>query len=418
MAKSKSVLIVGGGIIGLCSAYYLHKKGLEVTVVDAGNYEGSCSFGNAGMVVPSHFIPLAAPGMITQGIKWMFNPESPFHIKPRLDKGLISWGWKFYKASSEKKVQQAMPVLKELNLISKELYEQIAVDESLEFAFQKKGLVMYCKSLESFQEEIEVAHKANKLGLKTEILDKEDAQSLDPGLKLDIEGAVYFPLDAFLTPNLFMKGLKDKLESDGVKFLRNTEIKGFQVKNNKITGVETPIEVLSADEYVIATGSWSASLLKNLKLSIPLMAGKGYSFVVPNPKAMPEICSILTEARVAVTPMAHGLRFAGTMELAGLDLDINKRRLEGIFKSIPQYFPEFSADDFRDLEIWSGLRPCSPDGMPYIGRFNKYTNLVAATGHSMMGMSLGPVSGKMVSQIITNEKAEVESPLLSVDRYN
>ena len=148
------------------------------------------------------------------------------------------------------------------------------------------------------------------------------------------------------------------------------------------------------------------------------MAGKGYSFVVPNPKAMPEICSILTEARVAVTPMAHGLRFAGTMELAGLDLDINKRRLEGIFKSIPQYFPEFSADDFRDLEIWSGLRPCSPDGMPYIGRFNKYTNLVAATGHSMMGMSLGPVSGKMVSQIITNEKAEVESPLLSVDRYN
>ena len=116
--------------------------------------------------------------------------------------------------------------------------------------------------------------------------------------------------------------------------------------------------------------------------------------------------------------MTHGLRFAGTMELAGLDLDINKRRLEGIFKSIPKYFPEFSADDFRDLEIWSGLRPCSPDGMPYIGRFNKYTNLVAATGHSMMGMSLGPVSGKMVSQIITNEKAEVESPLLSVDRYN
>ncbi|MDW7695985.1 FAD-dependent oxidoreductase [Flammeovirgaceae bacterium SG7u.111] len=415
---SKKTVIIGGGVIGICSAYYLNKKGFEVTVLDQNDFQDSASFGNAGMVVPSHFIPMAAPGMIALGMKWMFNPESPFHIKPRLNKELFSWGWKFYKAATPHRVKQAIPVLKDLNLTSKKLFEEIATDESLDFAFQKKGLMMYCKTEAALHEEKELATEANKIGIKAEVLGKEEAQSIDSGLELDIHGAIYFPMDAFLTPHLFLNGLKEKLEQKGVTFLANTQVTGFETNGQKITTAQTSAGAIEADEFVIASGSWSSSMLKGLNISMPLMAGKGYSFVIPEPKAKPEICSILTEARVAVTPMAHGLRIAGTMELAGIDLSINKRRLEGIYKSIPKYFPQFSADDFRDIEVWSGLRPCSPDGIPYIGRFQKYPNLIAATGHSMMGLSLGPVTGKIVAQLVANEKQDVESKLLAVDRYN
>ncbi|MDN5200089.1 FAD-dependent oxidoreductase [Fulvivirgaceae bacterium BMA10] len=418
MMGDKRVIIIGGGVIGLCSAYYLSKKGFEVTVIEKGDGTDGCSYGNAGMVVPSHFIPLAAPGMIALGIKWLFNAESPFYIKPRFNRDLFSWGWKFYKAATKSKVEKAMPVLRDLNLMSRELYDELAREEDLQFAFQKKGLFMYCKTEHAFEEESALAKKANKLGVKAEILSQQEAQSLDPSLQLDIAGAVYFPNDAFMTPHLFMERLQKKLEALGVNFRFNTLLKSINTSNNQINAVVVGNEELVADKYVIALGSWSSDLLKQINMDLPMQAGKGYSVVLPDPVSKPEICSILTEARVAVTPMTHGLRFAGTMEITGLDESINHRRLQGIFKSIPKYFPEFKKEDFTELQVWSGLRPCSPDGLPYIGKSDVYKNLIIATGHAMMGLSLGPVTGKLVSQIMTEDKTSLDISLLDPNRYN
>ena len=173
----------------------------------------------------------------------------------------------------------------------------------------------------------------------------------------------------------------------------------------------------AADEYVLCGGAWSPVVARDLQLNLPMQAGKGYSLTVPHPRQCPQICSIFTEARLAVTPIAGTLRFAGTMEIAGLNEDINPLRVQGIIKSVPKYYPDFTPDDFRDLPVWRGLRPCSPDGLPYVGRPARYSNLGIATGHAMMGLSLGPITGKLMAEILSGEKPSIGIGLLNPDRY-
>jgi D-amino-acid dehydrogenase len=415
--SKESVIIVGGGVVGLCSAYYLAKSGYKVTIIDKGSFTASASHCNAGMIVPSHFVPLAQPGMITKGIKWMFNSESPFYIKPRLSTELIDWGWKFYKKSTGKHVEKSASPMKVLNLESKRLYDEL-LGEFDNFPLHKKGLIMYCKTQKTLDEEIELAEHANRIGLKAEALDKKGLEELDPDISIDVAGGVFFPEDAFLTPGLFLESLIAQLKKLGVEMIPENGVEAFEVNGSKIAGITTATGRLTADHYVIAAGAWSKKASKNLKINIPLLAGKGYSFTVPKPVQMPGVCSILTEAKVAVTPMEHGLRFAGTMEIGGLDTSINQKRVNGIKKSISAYFPEFKLEDFEGLEVLSGLRPCSPDGLPYIGKARAYDNLVVATGHGMMGMSMGPVTGHIVSQLINGEQIANDISVLDVDRFN
>jgi D-amino-acid dehydrogenase len=418
MPKSKRILIVGGGVIGLCTAYYALQKGHSVTIIERGDTgHDCCSLGNAGMVVPSHFIPLAAPGMMQYGLKMMLNSESPFALHPRLDAGLLRWGWLFSRASTEQHVARSAPLLRDLNLASRHCYEEL--DERIGgFGLVKKGLLMLCKSQHALQEEAAVAKKACELGIPAEVLTADEAADLDPGVRMDIAGAVYFPLDCHLIPQDFVARLTQTLQAGGVEFHWETEAKGWQAQSGKITAVQTNQGDLTADEYVLAAGSWSPETARGLGISLPMQAGKGYSVTLKEPRQLPTFCSILTEARVAVTPMGQSLRFGGTMEITGRDLSINQARVNGIFKAIPNYFPDFSPEDFQDQPVWSGLRPCSPDGLPYVGRFSKFANLSAATGHAMMGLSLGPVTGQLMADLLSNEPAKIDIAALSPNRYN
>uniref|UniRef100_UPI0040471EBC NAD(P)/FAD-dependent oxidoreductase n=1 Tax=Roseivirga sp. TaxID=1964215 RepID=UPI0040471EBC len=415
--NSKKVIVVGAGIVGLSTAYFLHKRGIEVTVIDNTDGSDNCSHGNAGYVSPSHIIPLASPGIISQGIKWMINPESPFYIKPRLNADLIRWGLLFKKASTKTRVDAAIPVLNQLTLLSKKYYEQILGDESIEAGYSNEGLLMLCKTESTLHHEIEVADIGKNIGIETSILTREESEKLEPGLEMDIAGAVLFKCDAWMTPGVFMKEFKKRLINKGIKIQHNTTLTGAKIEKNKIVALETNMGDLVADEYVLATGSWSPILAKKLGVSIPLQAGKGYSFMIKDPVVKPNLPSILVEARVATTPMLDGLRFAGTMEIAGTQLDINPIRVRGIVNSISKYLPQFKDQDFSQIKPWAGLRPCTPDGLPYIGRTSKYSNLVIGTGHAMLGFTLGPVTGQLLSQEILNEKADFASPLLAVDRY-
>jgi D-amino-acid dehydrogenase len=194
-------------------------------------------------------------------------------------------------------------------------------------------------------------------------------------------------------------------------------VTGFVTRDGRAAAVRTGAGEVEADEIIIAGGSWSPLMAKELGLRLPMQAGKGYSLTVRNPRQLPEICSIFTEARVAVTPMDGALRVGGTMEIAGLNERINARRVHGIIKAVPQYYPEFRTGDFDGIPPWSGLRPCSPDGMPYMGRTAKWKNVTLATGHAMMGLSLGPVTGRLIAQVIDGERTEIDLALLSPDRY-
>jgi D-amino-acid dehydrogenase len=414
----KRVLIVGSGVIGLSTAYYASKKGHQVTIVDRlPEQHDGCSFGNAGMVVPSHFIPLAAPGMVALGLKWMWNPESPFYIKPRLNWELISWGMKFWRAATPEHVKRSAPVIRDMSLASRACFEEFAALTENDFGLVKKGLLMLCKTQHGLDEEAKTAEQANKLGIPAEVLDAKKTAALDLGVRMDVAGSVYFPKDCHLTPHKFMATLKKLLEKGGTKFHWSTNVTGWKVANGTVEGVRTDKGDLTADEYVVCGGSWSPVVARDLRLKIPMQAGKGYSLTLPKPRQLPQICAIFCEARVAVTPMGESLRIGGTMEIAGLNEDINPARIRGIVRSVPQYYPEFKPEDFEGIKPWRGLRPCSPDGMPYIGRTKKYSNLLVATGHSMMGLSLGPISGKVTAEVISNEKPSIDISLLNPDRY-
>lgn len=415
---AKKILVIGGGVIGLTTAYYAACKGHEVTVVERNpeQHEG-CSFGNAGMVVPSHFVPLAAPGMVALGLKWMWNPESPFYVKPRLDWDLLNWGFKFWRASTPEHVRQSAPVLRDLSLASRACFEELAALPDNDFGLVKKGLLMLCKTSHALDEEAKTAEKARELGIPADVLDAKQTAKLDPNVRMDITGSVYFPKDCHLLPHRFMSGLRRQLNRLGTKFCYNTEVTGCRAANGRVEAWQTTKGDFAADEYVICGGSWSPVVARDLRLKIPIQAGKGYSLTLPKPRQLPEICAIFCEARVAVTPMAGALRIGGTMEIAGLNEDINPARIRGIVRSVPQYYPEFKTGDFEGIKPWRGLRPCSPDGMPYVGRAARYSNLSVATGHSMMGLSLGPVTGKLMSEILSGEKPSINIELLNPNRY-
>jgi D-amino-acid dehydrogenase len=413
---SQRVVIIGAGVIGLCSAYYLARRGHRVTVLDRQpERRDGCSFGNAGMIVPSHFVPLAAPGMVALGMKWMWNPESPFYIQPRLSWDLVRWGWQFWRAANARQVARAEPLLRDLNLASRAAYEELAdATKGIgDFGLAQNGLLMLCQTRHALDEEATFAARANELGVPAEVLDARQAAALDPGITMDIAGAVYFPKDAHLSPNRFMAALQAQCRKLGVGFLWERDVFALAHHSSRVTAVAG----LEADEFVLAGGAWSPELARSLGLWLPMQAGKGYSLTLPNPPQRPRLCSILTEARVAVTPMGGALRIGGTMEIAGWNEDINPARVRGIIKSAVTYFPVFKESDFEGIQPWCGLRPCSPDGLPYLGRTEKFSNLTIATGHAMMGLSLGPITGRLVAEILSGETPSHDLTLLSPDRF-
>lgn len=419
MSRTKHILVIGGGVVGLCSAYYSALRGHRVTLVERGQPQHDCcSIGNAGLVCPSHFIPLAAPGMVGTALRMMLDPESPFYVRPRLDWDLLDWGWKFHRAANARQVDLAAPILKELNYQSRDLFDELAQSSNNEFGFEKKGLLMLCKSEQVLEGEAHLAEYAQKLGLHAEIYDAKQTTEKEPNIRMDVAGSVFFADDAHLTPGVFIELMRRRVTSLGVECLWGTEVLGWKTRDGAIDAAVTSRGELSADEFVLCGGSWSSQMVKSLGLKLPMQAGKGYSLTLPAAPQTPSIPAILTEARVAVTPMLCGLRFAGTMEIAGMDPGINPARVRGIIKSVPNFYPEFNPDHFKDASVWSGFRPCSPDGLPYVGRTSAYSNLSLAAGHAMLGLSLGPITGKLVSQVISDERTSIDISLLNPGRYS
>lgn len=408
------VTILGAGVIGLCTALYCVRRGMSVTVIERKpRSRDGCSFGNAGMIVPSHFTPLAAPGMVALGLKWMWNPESPFYIKPRLDPDLLKWGMHFWQAATRTRADAAAPVLRDLSLMSRQCFEDMGID----FGMVKRGLLMLCRKQQTLDEEAQVAEAATRLGIPAHVLDAKATAALDPAVTMDVCGSVHFPKDCHLTPWRFIEAMEGELAKLGVDMRWETEVTGFSTEGECLGMIDTSNGRIKADEVVLCSGVWSSEIARQLRLNIPMQAGKGYSLTLSNPRQLPELCSICTEARLAVTPMDGALRVGGTMELAGIDESITQRRVEGIKRAFPEYFPAFEVGDFADVKPWSGLRPVSPDGMPYLGRTRRWKNLTIATGHAMMGLSLAPATGRIVSELLAGEAPKVSLDLLCPDRF-
>ena len=360
------------------------------------------------MVVPSHFVPLAAPGMVALALKWMWNPASPFYVKPRISTDLASWGLRFWRAANAAHVSRAAPLLARLHMESRALYEKLAAHTN--FHFEKRGVLVLCRTEHALEEEAALVDQARALGLHAEVLDKKRIQLVEPAMRIEALGAVHFAEDCNVEPGVLMDALQSKCAAAGVEFRWNTEAGAWRTAGDRILSLGE----LEADEFVLAAGSWSPPLARSLGLRLPMQAGKGYSVTLERPRRSPRTCAVLSEARVSVSPMNGSVRFGGTMELAGMDESINPIRVRGIINAVQRYYPDFTPQDFDGVQPWRGLRPCTPDGLPYVGRTARAQNLVIATGHAMMGVSLGPVTGRLVAGVLAGEKSH---KLLSPDRY-
>jgi len=414
---SKRVAVIGGGAIGLACAHYLANDGHEVVVLEkGGEHHDCCSLGNSGIIVPSHFEPLAAPGMVGYGLKMMLRRAAPFGIRPTLDPELIRWGMGFVRASNERHVSIGGPLLKEMHLASRELYRELATESADAFQLKQTGLVMLCATSKTFDAEAKLAERAQQLGLEVAFLNRQKVRDLEPNTQLDAVGGIHFLDDARLIPQRLVAWLQKSLLERGVEFKFGHDIERFRMKNAAIAGVANSRgETLEADEFVLSAGSASSKIARKAGLRMPMRGGKGYSLDVPT-HTPPQNCFILVEARVAVTPMADHLRFGGTMEIVGDDLHVDERRVDAMIGSIHRYMPDYTPAEFRDLPAWAGLRPLSADGLPYLGRA-AVPNLTIATGHSMMGISLAPVSGQIVSDIVAGRKPRFNLAPMKPDRF-
>jgi len=415
-------VVVGAGIIGLMSAHHLRRRGFEVVVVDQeGPERATTSYGNAGMIVPSHFVPLAAPGVVLQGIKWMANPKSPFYVKPRLSPDLLTWGWRFYRAGTARHVASSSPLLLALNLASRDEYVKLDAELGGGIGFERRGLTMLCATQKGLDEEAHVAEMARALGSRANVLDAAGVRALEPDIELNVVGGVHFPDDAHLDPGALMLALQAALIEDGVEFRFGAHVIGFDRNAAGILAVNIAAprqpEAIGGDVFVLAAGAWTGRLARLLDMHVPMQPGKGYTLTLEQPPQRLAVPSILTEARVAVTRMGEKLRVGGTMELSGFNEAANEPRVQGIIEAALRYFPRLSANDFAAPARWHGFRPLSPDGLPYLGASTHHRNLIVASGHGMMGVSLAPITGKLVGELAAGEPTSVDVRALAVERF-
>ena len=410
------VIVAGGGVIGLCTAYYLNKAGHEVTLIDKGDLKHGTSFGNAGYISPSHFIPLASPGIVAKGLQWMLSSSSPFYIKPRLNMDLIRWALTFWKRSGKSTMERNIPHLNNILHLSRELTSSIRNELGNQFRMEEKGCFMLYKSALTEKHEIELAKEAAALNIETRIFSAKEIQAMEPEVEVNVRGGVLYPIDAHLHPGDLMQTIHDHLQQSGVKFQLETTITGFEKQGRKVTKVLTDKGDFTGDEIVLATGSWLPETSRDLGIDLLLQAGKGYSMTFDAVEKNLHYPAILVDDRVAMTPMGTDLRMGGTMEISGIGSPMLMKRVQAIFKAAKNYYPDLPVTFPAQDKIWYGLRPLSPDGLPYIGRHSTYDNIVMAGGHAMLGLSLAAATGKLVEEIVGGRETSIDISAFNVER--
>ena len=416
MTTKSDILIIGGGPVGLSCAYYLLKSGSKVTILDAKEIGKGSGSGNAGHIVPSHIIPLAAPGVVTSALKWMLDPmHSPFGMKVSLDPNYLSWLLKFVLACSEANVQRNIKPLNDLGQLSAGNFAQMIAEQKFECAYQEKGLLHLFKTEKAFHDGQHEGELMQKHGIPVSVYDKNKIREVEPAALDDVIGGVHFTGDAHLNPAVFLKLLSDRVRAMGAEMFENAPVTGFESAGGKVRVVRTSVREFEAEQVILAAGAWTPSVARDLKLNIPIQPARGYSMTMSATKTMPSHALILGERRVAVSPMDGVLRFTGRLEVGNYSMEPNPVWIQRIENSAREYL---RLDEKLDIkETWAGLRPTTPDGMPIIGRSPKHSNLILATGHAMLGLSLGLGTGQVVAELINGQEPAFNLSPLRLERF-
>jgi D-amino-acid dehydrogenase len=415
MNQRKDILVIGGGVIGACIAYYLAAEKFDVTLVEKNQICSGSSYGNAGLISCANPIPMAEPGVIKKGLRWLLDAEGPFYIKPRLDLELLRWVLGFRAACKEKQMLRTIDVTLAMRKISRQLSAQLSTEDKISFGWQNKGRMLVYQQEDGLKDGIETLDFLGQYGVDGKILDTDGARELDPNLRPSVVGAIYYPDYEHVLPEHYVNGMARIAENRGAVLKTETEVIGFETAGKRITRVITTRGDFHPDQVILAAGSWSPVVAKDLGLRIPIQPAKGYSITFKRGPGGSEIPLSLADHKVAMTPMGEQLRFSSNLELVGYDSSINRRRIAATRKAIKLYLS--GIDDLGLIQIWSGFRPNTPDTMPIIERSRAYDNLVLATGHDMLGMAHSLITGKLVCEIIDGKKPSIDLDPFRLSRF-
>jgi D-amino-acid dehydrogenase len=406
---SGRVVIVGGGAIGVCCAYELARRGGEVTLLERGEELASgASSGNAGLLCPSHSAPIANPASVRNGLRWMLRPDSPFYLRPRA--GVAPWIARFVKASTAARAAEGTRIIRELSLASLDLHAELA-ESGLQTGFERRGILNVYETEPAFA--LAREHAAGT-GLTASVLERDEMRQLEPAVGERVAGGVYFPDEAHCDPLAFVYAVGRAARDAGATIETDRRVDRLRRSNGGIV-VETGKGPMRAGTVVLAAGAWCSRLAAQLGVFLPQEGGKGYHLDLPPAPADPKIPISLDEAHVIATPLPDRLRLSGTLELSGLDTSISRVRIDAIRRAATRVL---AIDEERpELEVWAGLRPCTPDGLPVVGRPFGVEPLVLATGHARKGLSLSPITGRLVAELIAGEQPSLDLAPLSPDRF-
>jgi D-amino-acid dehydrogenase len=418
MSARTDVLVVGGGPVGACAVQALTAGGASVTLIEKEAEvcpPVSGAYANCGLLVPSDVVPLAAPGALGQGLRWMLDSSSPFYIAPRPSAALLRWLWLYRAAATTARAQAAAPVLHALHAASADLHDALARQGGEGWLYHHDGIVQAYETEATMDDAAEEAQAARALGVRADVMCAAEVRARFPGLIGQVAGALFFPDDGHMDPALFTRAMADRAAAAGADVLRGTEALAVEPAGSGAVKVVTTRGDLVADQVVLAAGAWTPALTKGLGLMLPIEPAKGYSVDVERPADFPDLPLYLGDAHCVLTPLGDALRLGSTLELSGWDMRIRRTRVAGLRRAAERVMG--IPGDAPVRQIWRGPRPVTPDGLPIVGRAPRRERVILATGHCMLGLSLGPITGKLVAELAGGRAPSLDLAALSPARF-
>lgn len=414
------MLVLGGGVIGLACAYYLLKAGRSVTIIDQNTVGSGSSHGNCGTLTPSHATPLAQPGMVKQALRWMLTPDAPFRVAPRLDFELFEWMLQFARRCNWRDYHRIAHIKAPLLLRSRQLIGALIEQEKMNCEFAQSGTLYVHRDQKACDAAAGLPQVLADCGITMQPLDGVRCRALEPALNDSIVGGYFNPGDARLRPDLYVAELARIVRQLGAQIVEHAPIGNLRSDNGRVVAVDCnsaqygPISF--APGYVVfALGAWSPQLARTLQMRIPIQPGKGYSITYTRPRCAPRIPLTLKERSICVTAWDSGYRLGSTMEFAGYDTSLNRARLDALKRGAGEYLIEPEGPQI--VEEWYGWRPMTYDDLPILGRSHALQNLVFATGHGMLGVTLSAVTGELIAQLLSGTESAIEMNPFSPHRF-
>ena len=412
-SRTPDVAIVGAGALGLMTALELATRGLRPVVLERGaDVLSGCSAGSAGLLSPAHSTPLTTPAAVREGLRHMLRRDSPFSMRPRPK--LVPWLLRFILAARTDLVGRGTALIRDFSIASLEHHKRLAA-EGLDTGLELLGALNAYETEQAYAAGIAEAAELSLEGIKSQVMSPEEVRQFEPALSDGVVGGVFYPDEGQCDPERFMRAVADAAVERGAVLCTRAEVLNAEVVDRRVVGLDTTIGKLMPDQVVVANGAWTVELSRQLGLRIPVEGGKGYHVDLRPASTDPKVPVYLQEARVIATPYDSHLRLAGTLQLTGLSMRLDDVRVRATLTSGMRTLRGIG--EGRVIGVWRGIRPCTPDGLPILGRSGRIQNAVFATGHAMKGLHLAPETGRVISRVVLGEDPGRDLSAFSPDRF-